>query len=62
MVYIESEDAFYHFDTCPRSLGGRFCLLTDAQLTQYSNTHGHSHIWDYENIPKSGTNKISSGY
>jgi hypothetical protein len=62
MVYIESEDAFYHFDTCPRSLGGRFCLLTDAQLTEYSNTHGHSHIWDYDNIPKSGTNKISSGY
>lgn len=58
MVYIDGE--FYHLDACPRAGGGRFCLLTDSQLTDYSNSHGHSHIWDYSGKPKSGTKVISS--
>ena len=30
MAYVNG--GFYHFDTCPRKAGGRFCLVTDAQL------------------------------
>lgn len=58
MVYVR--DGFYHFDTCPRLSGGRFCLVTDSQLTAYSNGNGNSHIWDYKHIPKSAAKKISS--
>ncbi len=53
MVYVDG--AFYHYDACPRASGGRFFLLTDSQLTEYSNSHGYSHIWDYQGKPKSGT-------
>lgn len=58
MVYVQN--GFYHFDTCPRTAGGRFCLVTDAQLTAYSRGHGNSHIWAYKKIPKSATKKLSS--
>lgn len=60
MVYVQG--AFYHFDACPRRAGGNFCLVTDAQLKAYSQSHGNSHIWDYKNKPKSGTKVISSVY
>lgn len=36
---INCGDGWYHFDTTPRSSGGTFCLLTDAQLMAYSNQH-----------------------
>lgn len=56
MVYMQSQGGFYHFDTCPRKAGGRFCLVTDAQLKNYSATVGHnSHIWAYNKKPKSPT-------
>ena len=58
MVYVQG--AFYHFDTCPRIQGGRFCLVTDEQLKEYSRDHGNSHIWAYSKKPKSGTKVISS--
>lgn len=60
MVYINNE--FYHFDACPRSAGGKFCLVTDDQLKSYTKTHGssYSHVWDYEKKPKSSTKVISS--
>ncbi len=60
MVYINNE--FYHFDACPRRVGGRFCLVTDDQLKSYTRTHGsyYSHVWDYEKKPKSSTKVISS--
>lgn len=58
MVYVQG--AFYHFDTCPRTQGGRFCLVTDNQLKEYSRTHGNSHIWAYSKKPKSGTKVLSS--
>lgn len=36
---VNCGEGWYHFDTCPRSSGGRFCLLTDSQLMAYSNQH-----------------------
>lgn len=36
---VNCGEGWYHFDTCPRSAGGTFCLLTDAQLLDYSNRH-----------------------
>ena len=46
---------------CPRKAGGRFCLLTDAQLKNYSATVGkRSHIWAYSQKPKSPEKVLSS--
>lgn len=56
-VYIAG--GWYHYDCGPRSRGGRFCLLTDAQMRWYSENYGHKYIWDYKGIPKSGTKKLS---
>ncbi len=36
---INCGEGWYHFDTCPRSDKGVFCLLTDAQLLAYSSRH-----------------------
>ncbi len=58
MVY--TGNGWYHYDCGPRIGGGRFCLLTDAQLTRYSRTHGNKYIWNYKKIPKSPKKKISS--
>lgn len=58
MVYVQG--GFYHFDTCPRRGGGRFCLLTDDQLKSYSRSHGRSHVWAYDKKPRSAKKKISS--
>lgn len=58
MVYIG--EGWYHYDCGPRIGGGRFCLLTDAQLTQYSKTHGNKYIWNYRKIPKSPKKKLTS--
>lgn len=58
MVYIG--DGWYHYDCGPRIGGGRFCLLTDSQLTQYSRTHGNKYIWNYKKIPKSPKKKLSN--
>lgn len=60
MVYVQG--GYYHFDTSPRSVGGRFCLVTDAQMKEYSKTHGNSHIWAYDKIPASGTKHLSDIY
>lgn len=57
MVYVQG--GFYHYDTSPRSMGGRFCLVTDEQLKEYSKTHGNSHIWAYSKIPASGVKHLS---
>lgn len=58
MVYIGN--GWYHFDCGPRIGGGRFCLLTDAQLIRYSRTHGNKYIWNYKKIPKSPKKRLSS--
>ncbi|MBF7097025.1 transglutaminase domain-containing protein [Alkalibacter mobilis] len=48
-------EGWYHFDTTPRSTGGTFCLLTDAQLKAYSDKFDGSHLYDtslYPETPK----------
>lgn len=57
MVYIGK--GWYHYDCGPCIGGGRFCLLTDAQLTRYSKTHGNKYIWNYRKIPKSPKKKLT---
>lgn len=39
---VEADGNWYHFDPCPRSTGGDFCLLTDAQIA-YSSAHVFDH-------------------
>ena len=58
MAYVQG--AFYHFDACPRKAGGRFCLVTDSQLKNYSAHYGNSHIWAYSKKPKSGSKVLSN--
>jgi hypothetical protein len=60
MVYVEG--GFYHYDCGPRHWGGRFCLLTDAQLTKYSKEHENVYIWDYAHKPKTPTKKLFDVY
>lgn len=57
MIYVEG--GWYHYDCGPRNGGGRFCMLTDAQLKQYSKTHGNKYIWNYKKIPKTPKKKLS---
>ncbi len=42
---------WYHFDTTPRVGGGEFFMLTDAEITAYSDEHRGSHVWDPEKYP-----------
>lgn len=59
MAYVGT--GFYHVDACPRRAGGKLCLLTDAQLKEYSTNRGrNSHIWDYAGKPKSATKVIAN--
>lgn len=58
MVYVKG--GWYHYDCGPRPGGGRFCLLTDDQLTAYSRSHGNKYIWNYKVIPKSPKKKLTS--
>lgn len=61
MVYVQG--GFYHYDCCPRVTGGRFCLLTDAQLKNYRARRGHNaHIWAYNQKLKTPKKKISSAW
>lgn len=57
MVYTGK--GWYHYDCGPRIGGGRFCLLTDAQLTNYSRSHGNKYIWNYAKIPKSAKQTLT---
>ncbi|NLW12040.1 MAG: hypothetical protein GX028_08515 [Clostridiaceae bacterium] len=45
-------DGYYHFDTTPRKAGGEFFMLTDQEITAYSDQHGDSHIWDRDKYPQ----------
>lgn len=42
---------WYHFDTTPRSSGGEFFMLTDAEIEKYSKSHKNSHKWDKSKYP-----------
>lgn len=44
MVSVDSGRSWYHFDATPRvGSGDDFCLVTDAFLDAYSQTHKNSH-------------------
>lgn len=58
--YVYVDDGWYHFDTTPRRRRATFCLVTDAQLTAYSQAAGNSHRWDKSLLPKCATKKISA--
>lgn len=49
LVYVDG--AWYHFDTTPRVSGGDFCLLTTAQIMDYSNKNYNSHVFDQSLYP-----------
>lgn len=57
LVYVKG--GWYHFDTTPRRISATFCLLTDKQLTAYSQRAGNSHIWKRDLYPKTATKEIS---
>lgn len=58
---VQVEGGWYHLDTTPRSLGGKFCLVTDQQLTNYMNATGdrNSHTYDKSKYPARATKIIS---
>ena len=58
MIYVAG--GWYHYDCGPRKGGGRFCMLTDAQLTEYSKTHGNKYIWNYKKLPKTPKKKLTT--
>ena len=50
---IDCGYGWYHFDACPRSEGGVFCLLTDAEIQHHSDTIGEgSHEIDRSLYPE----------
>jgi hypothetical protein len=55
LVYVRG--GWYHFDTCPRSRDGYFCLQTDAQLRKYST--GYVFKFNKKLYPARATKKIS---
>ncbi|MBR1861596.1 MAG: transglutaminase domain-containing protein [Lachnospiraceae bacterium] len=48
---VDIGEGWRHFDTTPRLGGGDFLYWTDAQITEYSNSHANSHIYDRERFP-----------
>lgn len=48
---VDVGDGWYHFDTTPRQAGGRFFLLTDDEILEYSKKHKNSHIFDRSLYP-----------
>ena len=52
MVSLDGGESWYHFDCTPR-LGQvkDFCLVTDAQLDEYSEAHGNCHRRDRSLYP-----------
>lgn len=48
---VDTGDGWYHFDTTQRKSGGEFFMLTDAELTAYSNQHRNTHVWDQAIYP-----------
>jgi hypothetical protein len=55
LVYVRG--GWYHFDTCPRSRDGYFCLQTDAQLRKYST--GYTFKFKNSLYPARATKVIS---
>lgn len=43
---VNVDGSWYHFDPCPRRLGGDFCLLTDREIG-----HSGAHVFDHSLYP-----------
>lgn len=59
LAYVEG--GWYHFDTVSRRRGGRFCLLTEAQIKQYSRVDSYAFQFPSNAYPKRATKKICPG-
>ncbi|NLA85349.1 MAG: DUF5011 domain-containing protein [Clostridiales bacterium] len=44
-------EGWYHYDTTPRRTGGEFFMMTDDEITEYSNKYGNSHVWERDKYP-----------
>lgn len=65
MVYIKN--GWYHVDTCRRQVRCYLCLLTDEQLTAFSNYYKaiagfYSNTWEKEAYPASSKKKLTASY
>ena len=49
---VQIDGSWYHFDATPRRLGGYFCLWTDAQMLNYSASHGNCFAFDMSLYPR----------
>lgn len=49
---VDIGDGWLHFDSCPRVVWHDFCLITDAELMEYSNANNLSHNYDKSKYPK----------
>ncbi len=56
LVYVK--DGWYHFDTTPRKDNFECCLLTDAELKAYSDTHDGTHVFDSSAYPERATTPL----
>lgn len=53
---IDCGDGWYHFDTTPRyGTGDDFFMKTDAQILEYSQNNGNSHVFDQSLYPATPT-------
>lgn len=59
LVYVEK--GWYHFDTVSRRRGGRFCLLTEAQIRSYSRVDSYAFQFPSRAYPKRATKVICRG-
>lgn len=48
---VQVEEGWYHFDTTPRSVGGYYCLWTDAQMHAFSAAHRGCFAFDTSLYP-----------
>lgn len=65
MVYVKG--GWYHLDTCRRQIRCYLCLLTDEQLTEFSNYYKtiagfYSNTWERDKYPASAKKKITDKY
>lgn len=65
MAYVKG--GWYHLDSCWRQVRCYLCLLTDEQLTDFSNYYRrvagfYSNTWNHDEYPASAKKKITDSY
>lgn len=65
MVYLKN--GWYHVDTCRRQIRCYLCLLTDEQLTAFSDYYKtiagfYSNTWEKDKYPASSKKKLTESY